>query len=107
MSHRELSDCHVADESLDRKAQLGLEYLDSSSKLLVQRGFRVLTECASSPGGRLAVLNAEYTRPPPAAPAPPIKAIPTVIAKVKTQDSKAQDSKYPHLAVSNNIPNGF
>lgn len=89
----ESSDCQVADESLDMKAQLGLEYLDSSLTVSVIKGFDVLIDCASSPGGRPAVFNAKYSRPPPAAPAPPVKAIPTVIAKVQT------DSMYSLRAV--------
>lgn len=86
-------ECHVSDENLERKAQIGLEYLDSSSYHKVLAGFSHLIKCASLPGGARAVFNAKYTRPPPAPPAPPaqpivIEAIPAVIEKAKMQDSE-------------------
>jgi hypothetical protein len=79
------------DETLERKAQIGLEYLNSTTQPRALAGFRHLIKCASLPGGPLAVYNANYIRPPPA---PPMKAIPTAFALAKTQDPQ-----YSKLAV--------
>lgn len=93
-------DCHVINEPLERKAEIGLEYLDSSAYQYVLVGFNRLIKCASLPGGPLAVFNARFTRPPPAPPAPPIKVIPTVIEK-----AQKQDPQFSKLAVRSSIPN--
>ena len=74
------------DESLEKKAQLGVEYLNSKTKPRVLHGFTSLIRCASSPGGPLAVLNAKFIQPPPAPPTPPLKAIPTALDLAKTEE---------------------
>ncbi|KAG0553640.1 hypothetical protein KC19_12G027400 [Ceratodon purpureus] len=81
----------IFDGQIYKEALVGVTYLRSAVRSKVLNGFYRLIKCASSPGGRLAMLNSKYVLAPPASTYSPgssivMEAIPNAIKLAKTQD---------------------